>query len=155
VLRRWSAAIKAEFKHQTTINVLKMSDPPGQQNSSMLATLAESVNSLKMTVEKLDVKIDDLVQKNIDNEVTISLLRNQNKALRDEVTTLNIAAASRSQLLMTTPENNRNKRPRVQDDVNPLVIDETAASSPSPAPSPAAAAPATAPAPVAPSTTKK
>jgi len=152
VLRRWSAAIKAEFKHETSINVLKMSDPPGQHNSSMLATLAESVNSLKMTVEKLDVKIDDLVQKNIDNEVTISLLRNQNKALRDEVTTLNIAAASRSQLLMTTPENNRNKRPRMQDDVNPLVIDETAASSPSPAPSPAAA-PVTAPAPVAPSTT--
>lgn len=154
VLRRWSAAIKAEFKHETTNNVVKMSDPPGQQNSSMLATLAESVNSLKMTVEKLDEKIDDLVQKNIDNEVTISLLKNQNRALRDEVTTLNRAAASRSQLLMTTPENNGNKRPRMQDDdVNPLVIDETAASSPSPAPSPAAAAPATAPAPVAPSTT--
>lgn len=154
VLRRWSAAIKAEFKHETTINVLKMSDPPGQQNSAMLATLAESVNSLKMTVEKLDEKIDDLVQKNIDNEVTISLLKNQNRALRDEVTTLNRAAASRSQLLMTTPENNGNKRPRRMqdgiDDVDPFVIDETAASSPSPAPSPAAA---TTPAPVAPSTT--
>ncbi len=95
-------------------------------------------------------KFNAVVQKNVEQEATISLLHEKNFSLREQVNKLSMIVARRSQQLATTPEGGRsnpNKRQRVivSTDVSSFNLEVNTATgasetsrSGSPAPPPAA-----------------
>ncbi len=64
-------------------------------------------------------KFNAVVQKNVEQEATISLLHEKNFSLREQVDKLSMIVARRSQQLATTPEGGRSN-PNSQTNVNAL-----------------------------------
>jgi len=120
VLEMWSAKIKAQFKKDSELNIMKVLDPPGQQTYATVAAMAEDVNSLTNAVESLtktvgdlSAKFNEMVDKCVQQEASISVLSAKEFALREEVRHLRVLDVARSQQLMSTPEGGRsNKRSR-------------------------------------------